>query len=161
MKKLILVRHGKSSWESFVRDFERPLIHKGIEDICLVAKNSFSILPTHFVIWSSAAKRASQTALLFAKNINYPIEKIIFKQELYTFDEQELETLIKSCPNNCDTLIVFGHNEAINNFVNKFGNIFIGHVPTSGLVLLQFDIDNWAAIKKGKTIKILFPKNLK
>ena len=94
MKTLVLVRHGKSSWESFVSDFERPLIQRGVEDISLVAKNSISILPTHFSIWSSTAKRASETALIFAKNIYFPSNKIIFKQELYTFDEQELEIII-------------------------------------------------------------------
>ena len=161
MKNLLLIRHGKSSWESFTSDFERPLIPRGVDDISHVARKSISILPTHFIIWSSSAKRASETAMIFAKNIDFPTNEIIFKQELYTFDEHELEKIIKTCPNDCDTLILFGHNEAISNFVNKFGNIFVGHVPTSGLVSIEFEIDNWAEIKKGKTIKTLFPKNLK
>lgn len=161
MKTLILIRHAKSSWESFTSDFERPLIQRGIEDISLVARNSITILPTHFVIWSSSAKRASETALIFAKNIDFPINEIIFKQEIYTFDEEELEKIIKSCPNDCDNLILFGHNEAISNFVNKFGNICIDNVPTAGLVLIEFETDSWSEIKKGKTIKTLFPKNLK
>ena len=125
MKTLVLVRHGKSSWESFVSDFERPLIQRGVEDISLVAKNSISILPTHFSIWSSTAKRASETALIFAQNISYPVESIVYKKELYTFDENQLEKVIKSCSNLFESVILFGHNEAITNFVNKFGDVFI------------------------------------
>ena len=72
-----------------------------------------------------------------------------------------MEKVIKSSNNIFETIILFGHNEAITNFVNKFGDIFIDHVPTAGFVALQFDTDDWAKINKGKTKKILFPKNLK
>jgi len=58
-------------------------------------------------------------------------------------------------------LIVFGHNAAMTNFVNKFGNVFIDNLPTSGFVSLQFDTDDWEKIKKGKTKKIIVPKDLK
>ena len=33
MKKLILIRHGKSSWEMPLEDHERPLTNKGIKII--------------------------------------------------------------------------------------------------------------------------------
>ena len=161
MKNLILIRHGKSSWEATLKDIERPLNQKGINEAHLVTSNCLHFLPLSYVVWSSVAKRASQTALIFAKNILYPIESIVFKQELYTFDENKLEKVIKSGNNISENIILFGHNEAITNFVNKFGDIFIDHVPTAGFVALQFDTDDWAKINKGKTKKILFPKNLK
>ncbi len=161
MKTLLLIRHGKSSWESFLDDINRPLIQRGINDINRVALDAVSILPDSFIIWSSPAKRASETAIIFAKSITFPVEKIIFKNELYTFDEHQLEKIIKSCPNDNNSLILFGHNEAISNFVNKFGDKFIDYVPTAGLVAIQFETNNWAEIQKGKITQILFPKNLK
>jgi phosphohistidine phosphatase len=161
MKTLLVVRHGKSSWDLPVKDIDRPINQRGISDAHLVSYNCIKLLPSQFVIWSSPAKRASETALIFAKNIAFPIEKIIFKKDLYTFDAYQLEKIIKSCPNDTNNLILFGHNEAISNFVNKFGNKFIDHVPTSGLVAIEFETNNWAEIQKGITIKILFPKNLK
>ncbi|MEY2869533.1 MAG: hypothetical protein RIR01_2030, partial [Bacteroidota bacterium] len=60
-----------------------------------------------------------------------------------------------------DSVILFGHNAAITNFVNKFGDVFIDNVPTSGFVSLQFDTDSWDSISKGKTKKIIMPKDLK
>ncbi len=161
MKNLILIRHGKSSWNFPVKDIDRSLNQKGINDVNWVAIHSISYLPTSFVIWSSIAKRASETALIFAESIIYPIKEIVFKKELYTFDEDQLEKVIKSVKNDIESIILFGHNEAITNFVNKFGDTFINHVPTAGFVSLQFDTDDWENINKGKTIKILFPKNLK
>jgi len=161
MKNLILIRHAKSSWEAPLKDIDRPLEQRGIKDAHLVAANCLNYVPPIFVMWSSTAKRASETALIFAQNILYPVESIIFKEELYTFDENQLEKVIKSCSNIFENVILFGHNEAITNFVNKFGDIFVDNVPTSGFVSLEFETDNWEKISNGKTQKIIFPKKIK
>jgi len=161
MKNLILIRHAKSSWKAPLKDIDRPLDQRGITDAHLVAANCINRIPSPFVIWSSPAKRASETAIIFAQNILYPIESIVFKEELYTFDEIQLEKIVKSCSNDFENVILFGHNEAITNFVNKFGDLYIGHVPTAGFVWLQFDTTSWRDVNKGKTKKTIFPKNLK
>lgn len=161
MKNLILIRHAKSSWDAPLNDIDRPLDNRGIKDAHIVALKSIKYLPKTFIVWSSIAKRASETAVIFAQNISYPIENIIFKKELYTFDENNLEQIIKSCNNSYYNIILFGHNEAITNFVNKFGDHYIDNVPTAGFVSLKFDTDNWQFINKGKIIKTLFPKDLK
>jgi phosphohistidine phosphatase len=161
MKNLILIRHAKSSWNAPLKDSDRPLDQRGINDAHLVATNCIKFIPSTFVIWSSIAKRAQETAMIFAQNILYPIESIVFREELYTFDENKLEKVIKSSSNDFENVILFGHNEAITNFVNKFGNIFIDNVPTAGFVWIQFETDNWDSIKNGKTKKTIFPKNLK
>ena len=161
MKNLILVRHAKSSWETPLKDKHRPLSKKGLQAAHLVSSYVSTYLPKSYLFWTSIADRASQTALIFAQNISYPIESIIYKEDLYTFDENQLAKVIKSCKNDFDNVILFGHNGAITNFVNKFGDVFIENVPTSGFVFLQFDVDDWGAIQKGKTLKIIVPKDLK
>ncbi len=161
MKNLILIRHAKSSWETPIQDIDRPLLQRGIIDAHLVASHIVSHIPKTFMVWSSIAKRASDTALIFAQNICFPIENIIYKKDLYTFDESQLEKVIKSCDNHYESVILFGHNEAITNFVNKFGDSFIPNVPTAGFVSLQFQTNYWNKIDKGKIKKILFPKDLK
>lgn len=161
MKQLIIVRHAKSSWDVPLRDYDRPLTSKGIQDAHLVSSNIIGHIPKSFLIWSSAAKRASETAMIFAQNISFPVESIIFKEELYTFDERKLEQIIKSCSDNYEHLMVFGHNEAITNFVNKFGSTFIDNVSTSGFVNIIFDQTNWKYIEKGITQKVIFPRDLK
>ena len=161
MKNLILIRHAKSSWEAPLKDFDRPLMKRGILDAHDVSANISKFLPKTYIIWSSTAASASETALIFAQNISYPIESIVFKDDLYTFDDKQLEKVIKSCDNSFESVILFGHNEAITNFVNKFGDVFIENVPTSGFVSLQFDSESWDSINKGKTHKTIFPKDLK
>ena len=161
MKNLILIRHAKSSWEAPLKDIDRPLEQRGIKDAYLVAENCVKFIPSVFVMFSSPAKRAAETALIFAQTILYPVENIIFKDELYTFDENQLEKVIKSISNVFENVILFGHNAAITNFVNKFGDSFIDDVPTSGFVSLEFETDDWEKISKGKTKKIIFPKKVK
>lgn len=161
MKQLILIRHAKSSWDAPLHDFDRPLNSRGIQDAHLVSSNINSQIPKSFVLWSSAAKRAAETAVIFAQNLSFPVESIVFKEDLYTFDERKLEQIIKSCPDDYDHLIVFGHNEAITNFVNKFGNIFIDNVATSGFVNIIFDDLSWKNIEKGITKRVIFPSDLK
>ncbi|MDN3677568.1 histidine phosphatase family protein [Flavobacterium paronense] len=161
MKELIVVRHAKSSWDAPLRDKDRPLTSKGIQDAHLVSSYISNLIPKTFLVWSSTAKRASETAIIFAQNISFPVESIVFKEELYTFDEIKLERIIKSCPNEYENLILFGHNEAITNFVNKFGSVFIDNVSTSGFVNIIFDQNGWDSIEKGITKKVIFPRDLK
>jgi phosphohistidine phosphatase len=100
-----------------------------------------------------------ETAIIFTQNFSCPIESIIFKKELYTFDLTKLETIIKNCNDQFDNLILFGHNEAITHFVNKFGNVTVDNVSTSGFVSITFETNSWKAISNGKTNKIILPKD--
>ena len=156
---IILIRHSKSSWDFPLRDFDRPLTEIGIDKAIKIAKKTKEFIPQQFTIWSSSAKRASDTAKLIVQKWDLDANAITFSDALYTFDEKKLEELVKSCPNDCDNLILFGHNNAITDFVNKFGDIFIDNVPTAGFVSIIFETNNWKTITKGTTIKILFPRD--
>ena len=160
MKSIILIRHAKSSWNEPVKDKERILTDKGIESIKKIAIEAKQFLPKNYTIISSTANRASQTALLFCNQILINVNSIQFSDNLYTFDEDQLEKEIKKSNDTIENLILFGHNEAITNFVNKFGDKYITNVPTAGFVQLQFDQNSWKDINKGKTIRIIFPKEI-
>lgn len=158
MKKLILIRHGKSNWEIPVQDHDRPLKPKGIENSHRVFSHLIKFLPERFLIWSSTAKRAADTAKIFTENLSIPNELVVLKNNLYTFDWKDLTTIIKNCDNSIPNLIVFGHNNAITDFVNKFGNKFFANVPTSGGIILTFKQDNWEEISQGEIEGVFFPK---
>ncbi len=160
MKHITIIRHAKSKWEFKINDFDRGLLKKGIENSIKCASCSVDEINPTSIIYSSPAKRAINTAEIFLKTWNLNIKTIEIKPELYTFDVCQLEQIVKSCPNNHNSLILFGHNSAITDFVNKFGDIFIENVPTSGLVSITFDTDNWNNVIKGKTKRILFPRDI-
>ena len=161
MKNIILIRHANPSWTASLHHTDRPLTSQGMQNAHLVSSHISKVLPKTYTIWSSTAERAVETSLIFAQNINFPLESIIYKDDLYTFDERKLEKIIKSESNGNDNIIIFGHNEAITNFVNKFGDVYIDNVPTSGFVHIEFDDASWDIISKGKTKKTVFPRDLK
>ena len=161
MKNLFLIRHSKSSWDVPVQDINRSISARGVKDAHLIASKSVALVPNSYIVWCSKAKRTTETAYIFSEYLSIPIETIYFSEDLYTFDEKKLHEIIKKCKNEHDNLILFGHNEAITNFVNKFGDLYIENVPTSGLVAIQFNTEDWQNLGKGKTIATLFPSHFK
>lgn len=160
MLKIILVRHAKSSWQYHVSDHERPLKTSGINDIDIISKEFVGKVNPDLIL-SSDALRAKTTAEIFIANLNIDLKKIIFNHDLYDFSGADLIKTIKQCSNSVKELMIFGHNNAITNFANSYGTKIIDNVPTSGVVIIAFEIPNWKALKKGQTIQTLFPKDLK
>lgn len=160
MKKITLIRHAKSSWDLPLDDFHRPLLPIGVERAKTVA-NYFKtkIDRTSFIV-SSPAIRASKTAEIFLFIWDIPLKNCNFIDGIYTFSLAQLEEIVKSCSNNQNSVILFCHNSAITDFVNKFGDSKIANVPTAGLVEIIFDTNDWKTIKQGKTSAIIFPKEL-
>ncbi|MDL5511496.1 histidine phosphatase family protein [Arenibacter sp. M-2] len=160
MKTVILVRHGKSSWEYNVSDRDRPLMERGIKDVNKVAKEFSSNLNHIDAAYSSPANRALHTAMIFLRAINYSYTKFQLSNDLYDFSGEDVYRFIKGLNNDKDTVIIFGHNEAFTHIANSLGNMYIDNVPTSGLVQLQFDTNDWGTVTKGITVRTLFPKQL-
>lgn len=161
MKRLFLVRHGKSSWELNARDHDRVLLQKGIDDAHLIGKHLKSIRLNPDVIWSSTAARALQTAVIVSEYLDYNLEKLFFKRNLYTFNSNELINQIKSCANDNDSLMLFSHNHGLTDTANSLGSHYFENVPTTGVVIIDFPISSWSEIQKGQTTAHFFPKNLK
>ncbi|WP_397300069.1 SixA phosphatase family protein [Nonlabens ulvanivorans] len=161
MKRLILIRHGKSSWELNVRDHDRVLLERGINDAHLIGKHLNSAFINSQQIWSSTAARALQTAVIVSEYIDYNLLSFKLKRELYTFDSSELISQIKSCTNDIDTLMVFSHNHGLTDTVNALGSNYFDNIPTTGAVIIEFNTTQWSDISNGQTIAHFFPKNLK
>jgi phosphohistidine phosphatase len=161
MKNLILVRHAKSSWKYNVIDHQRPLKKRGRLDAALVAKALNKYDFDIDLVLCSDAVRTRMTSEIFSSELNIIPEIVKLKHDLYDFSGTNLIRTIKSCNAKVNTLMVFGHNHAITDFVNTYGSSYIDNVPTSGVVMIEFNIENWNALKPGKTLFTLFPRDFK
>ncbi len=161
MKRLILVRHGKSSWEYDVADDKRPLKERGFKDGKLIAGafEKFYVPPVK--IWTSPAVRAFETAKIFKEVLHVEDKDFEIKSSLYTFNRKDLIDIIKSCEDSIHKLMVFGHNPAMTGAVNELGDKTFDNIPTTGLTVIDFEVSGWKEIANGKTILNLFPKNLR
>jgi len=122
VKTLLIVRHAKSSWEYPVDDKDRTLKLRGIQDAHLVANHIIDKIDTPDVIYSSIANRALHTCAIFTRCLNYPFNKVVLKESMYDFGGSGLVETVKSCNDEVDTLMVFGHNHAITAVVNTYGS---------------------------------------
>ena len=70
MKKLILIRHAKSSWKHNVIDHERPLNERGQKDAELISNHLKGKSLIFDLILSSDAMREKTTASIIISNLN-------------------------------------------------------------------------------------------
>ncbi|SMC43615.1 SixA phosphatase family protein [Moheibacter sediminis] len=160
MKQLILFRHAKSSWDFGVNDRERDLEQIGVERTIKSAEKLSETLPFQPEKWfSSPAVRARKTAGIAKEYfVNQP--KIEIVENLYTFSFFDLLKEVKKLDDNLNSVIIFGHNEAFTEFVNRMGDHYIENLPTSGVAWLRFETESWSKIEKGMTQFIIKPKHL-
>ncbi|MEQ9262795.1 MAG: histidine phosphatase family protein [Owenweeksia sp.] len=163
MKKLYLVRHAKSSWkEEGVHDMDRPLKGRGVRD----AYNTSQWLQEQgdkpeFII-SSPATRALHTALIFSKNLEYSFSDIQIEKKIYHASTKDLLRLVRGLKDDFNSIMLFGHNPTITDFVNRCIDHRIDNVPTTGVACLRFEEESWANIdKKAELVFFDYPKRRK
>jgi len=161
MKNLFLMRHAKSRWDENVSDQFRSISSIGETKTIKVATYLREKLSLQFdKIFSSNATRAKETSVI-VNDILFPSQNVELIKELYTFSSFILDDWIRKIDNEYENVLIFGHNPAFTDLTNQLGNEIIYNLPTSGFVWIQFDNDNWKSITKGKTIKIILPKEIK
>ena len=161
MKHLTLIRHAKSSWEYNLDDFYRPLKETSIDDIALVCKNLKNNFLYPDAVFSSPAKRALTTCNLFLEHLKINKNLLKTNQDLYDFGGDKVLHFIKQINNDIDNVILFGHNHAFTELSNKLSNLKIDNLPTSGVVVIKFDIEDWNDVGNGKVLQVLYPRLFK
>ncbi len=166
MKTLYIVRHAKSSWNyQGIKDIDRPLKKRGINDAYLMSIALEKTIARPDVFISSSANRALHTAMIFCENLKFPLANLQIKKSLYSFSDGYLIKTIKALDDGFDSAMIFSHDHGINDFVNNFGNEQINHVPTCGVIGIQFNTKHWKNIKpvksNGKTFLFDYPKKHK
>lgn len=154
MKTLILVRHTKSDWGyEFLKDIDRPLNERGYRDAYQQSKWIKDNLAVPKIIVSSPAIRAISTALIFARTLNYDEQKILIKHGIYDATTDDFLSNIHSLSNDIDSAMIFGHNPTITNLTNLISkDKFFDNIPTSGIIILKFEIDKWNLVGENTAI---------
>ncbi|MGS2761534.1 SixA phosphatase family protein [Sinomicrobium sp. M5D2P9] len=161
MKQLTIIRHAKSSWDYSVGDRDRPLKEKGINDAILVASHVKDKIPIPDVVFSSPANRALHTCTIFLRMLDIPPEKLRLTWELYDFSGASVVNFIRMLSDDCEKVMIFGHNHAFTEVSNNFGDRYTDNLPTSGIVHITFEGDSWKETGKGTTNLMVFPKHLR
>ena len=115
-RTLVLVRHGKSSWDLDVDDHERPLSARGRRDAEALGRwlSDRSLRPD--VGYCSTATRTKQT-WEYAMAGGATAGEVQYQREIYHAWVPELLSLIRSVSEDIHSLLVIGHAPGIPDLV--------------------------------------------
>jgi phosphohistidine phosphatase len=153
-RTLILLRHGKSDWNTDDDDFDRPLKKRGRNASAVVGEwlKRHKLSPD-FVI-SSPAKRALQTAEIACRILGIKKKNIYRQKHIYLATAEELLHVLADCPMQAQRVMLVGHNPGLEEllFFLVNGNLAIpgdGKImPTATLAVLQMP-DDWQKLDSG------------
>ena len=162
MKKLLLVRHAKSSWDDISqKDFDRPLNDRGHKDAPRMAKRLLKDDVKINAFVSSPAVRALTTAEYFAEVYGEKKKHIIRETLLYHPAPEVFFNIISGFDDDHKTVAIFSHNPGITEFANLLGVARIDDMPTCAIYAVKADIKLWKDFKDAKKEFWFFdyPKN--
>ena len=163
-RTVLLVRHGKAcSLEAFEKDIDRVLTERGVNDGYKVAKK---ILEKGFkpdLILTSPATRASHSALIFARAMNTGTSIIRVIENMYYGSGPKILDKIEALPDGVKIVALFGHNPAISDLTERLTAGATDFLPTTGVAIINYNIENWKDIHKSNPTDFDFvtPKMLR
>lgn len=160
MLQLHLIRHAKAEENTGqYKDFFRPLTSNGMMEAARIANQlkDDKVVPDHII--ASPAERTTRTAEIFADQLKFDSEKIVYVEQLYEGRMQEYLNTINAIENQFKTVFLVGHNPIISYMAEYLTGEELGDVPTSGVVSISFTSDNWAEVSKksGELLKYQSP----
>jgi phosphohistidine phosphatase len=147
MKRLILLRHAKSSWNHpEMRDFERPLNERGKREAEKMGARlrERGVAPDRIV--SSPAVRAAQTAEIVAAALDYPEDEIVREDAVYDASVGDLLRCIQDLDDANVQVLLIGHNPGMSSLAKHLTGRDLGDLPTCGALVIEFDLASWSEI---------------
>lgn len=170
MRRLILFRHGKAERsEPGMPDRTRVLIDRGRRDAGKIGAYmaSHALIPDRVLL--SPAERTRET-WKFAASAFRPEPGAMMSEQLYDATPHAIFAAIKEAPASVHTLLVVGHNPSLQEVALMLvasGDIEARErlrekLPTAGLVIIDFAIDNWGKLhpQSGRLERFVSPKTL-
>jgi phosphohistidine phosphatase len=160
MKKLLIVRHAKSSWDfPHLNDYNRPLNDRGKRDAPKMAQWLHLQDIKVDLILSSGAERAKNTAIAFQALLNTPLE---IDDQLYHAGRSKLLNIIKQTNDGINCLLLVSHNPGLNDLADYLLSGFSENIPTTGIVGFNLNIKKWSETNPQNASLHFFkyPKNL-
>jgi phosphohistidine phosphatase len=161
MKRLMLMRHAKSSWDQpDLPDFDRPLNKRGKRDAPLMARRLCELGEKPDLILSSPAERAIRTAMVVAEELGIPKKKIVENDDIYLADVELLLEILRGLDDSHKRVLLCGHNPGMTNLCNYLADMNIENIPTCAVVCLKIAIASWSELGQasGTLVYFEYPK---
>ena len=141
LRRLVLLRHAKSSWDHELPDVERPLSGRGRRD----AGEAGHWLAAHVgrpdLVLCSTAVRTRQTWARVAEaepDVLGPVP-VRFEAQIYEAWSDTLLALVRQLPDDVTTAVLVGHGPGLPDLAERLNRLSgdgpVGDFPTSAIAL--------------------------
>lgn len=169
MRRLMLLRHAKSSWDDrALRDFDRPLNARGRAAAPIMAAwmRTNGCVPDR--VLCSTAQRTRETLAACVPLFASPLD-VTLLDDLYEAEADEVAGLIRSRGGDTHGLLVIGHNPGMELLARSLADArserasltrLQAKYPTAGLALFDLGATGWAALEKARLVAFIIPADL-
>jgi len=175
MRRLMLLRHAKTETDApSGQDHDRRLDERGHRDAAEIGHWIARNPPFPGLVLVSTAVRARQTWDLAWEEMKdrVPKPEVEILDELYGAEPTQLLRIVRmASASDPKRLMLVGHNPGMHEVALMLAGsgdktarkALEDNLPTSGLAVLDFDIDDWTdvAFRRGKLALFLSPKLLR
>lgn len=152
--ELLLLRHGKSDWETQCDDFNRPLKDRGKRGAQRIGVwlAQHELEPDYII--SSPAERALVSAEKCCKAMGLGSQGIHSEPRVYAADTDMLLAVLADCPEQAKRVMLVGHNPALEELLSWLSDEVIQRpedgklLPTATLARLKLN-ESWSSLKQG------------
>ncbi|MGI9449730.1 MAG: SixA phosphatase family protein [Geminicoccaceae bacterium] len=175
MRRLMLLRHAKSSWDHMdLDDVDRPLAPRGRAAAPLLGRYiSHENLQPDLVLCSSASRTRQTWELVSAewdRSDKARLPRFEIRPSLYLAGYAEMLSMIQRIDGDIVNVMIIGHNPGMSQLamhlvaqgdprgLKEMSKKF----PTAALAVIQFSAESWSSIKpgQGKLESFVRPKDL-
>lgn len=160
MKRLLLTRHAKSSWDDpDLRDIDRPLNKRGLKAASLMGSvlKKRGYVPE--AILMSPSVRTRMTAGLIAAELGFSEEEIQVVDSFYGASPGEIVHHARKFPDEIETAMLVGHNPTWTSLCTRLTGESLDNLPTAGVLIIDFSVAQWSDLEKGSVTELLLPRN--
>lgn len=162
MKRLLLTRHAKSSWDHpDLRDIDRPLNNRGLKTAPIIGcvLKRLDYIPE--AIFISPTKRTRMTAQLLANELEFPQDQIKIIDFFYGASSSEIVHKTRQISDKIETAMLIGHNPTWTELCQRLTGEYLQNLPTCGVIVIEFDAESWSQLDdhNGQLKDVLAPKD--
>lgn len=154
MKTLSLLRHAEAEQPLGVRDFDRGLSSYGAQMAPRLGRRleQKNFMPD--LIVTSPAARTIATAQIISYELGYPVESMVFRDEIYQASLTSLLQVVRSFEENLNHVLLIGHNPALSQLASYLCQSpheqrAPSHMATCALFRVALGIEYWALVEQG------------
>jgi phosphohistidine phosphatase len=166
MKRLLLLRHAKSSWDDpSLPDHDRPLAPRGRRAVQRIAEHLRSEGVRPDLVLCSSSRRTRET--LQGLELAFDRTEVRLEHGLYAASDLALLARVRKVPEHIGSLALIGHNPGLQDLALELGGgrelaRLRDKFPTGALATFEFD-GLWRELGPGRARLVAFvvPKDLR